>query len=359
MKNSLCKNLVHKKIGQSSKDKSMLISNWLALCCFSVVLIVFVGGLTRLTDAGLSITEWKPVTGIFPPISSSDWDAEFARYQGSPEYIKRNFDMNMTEFKFIFWLEFVHRLLGRIAGLLYALPLLYFGIKKYLQGDKLRVHFLVLGLFALQGFMGWYMVKSGLVDTPHVSHFRLAMHLMLAIAIYSLLFWQFMLRNFDILIAPLSLNLKFLSRLVLITLAILYLQIFLGALVAGLDAGLVYNSFPMMGENFIPEEIRSQSFEQFLNFSTLSDPVSVQFLHRINSYLLSFFIVVLAFFLIKIQNPKLYRFVIYLCTILILQMSMGILTIIYSVPIIIALMHQFLAIVLVSILLWGYFLLRI
>ena len=157
---------------------------WLVVCCCMVALMVFIGGLTRLTNSGLSIVEWKPISGVIPPITDSEWAEEFAKYKTSPEYLKLNSHMVVGEFKFIFWLEFIHRFIARLTGLIYFLPLLYFYIKGKINVKSGGVYLLTLMLFAMQGFIGWYMVKSGLVNMPHVSHFRLAAHLIIAFFIY-------------------------------------------------------------------------------------------------------------------------------------------------------------------------------
>lgn len=315
-----------------------------------VILMIFLGGLTRLTNSGLSIVEWKPISGIIPPLTDNHWLEEFAKYQLSPEYLQLNNSMSLAEFKFIFWLEFVHRLAGRVTGLVYLLPLLYF----YRQGIIARttkVYPIILLLFAVQGFIGWYMVKSGLEQMPYVSHFRLALHLIIAFIIYTLLFWQLMINSCkNKMILP-GMNLQPLRLLCGLSLAMMYLQIIIGGLTAGLDAGLVYNSFPLMGTKFIAEEISIST----IGFESLNDPVFIQFLHRSCAYLIIVTVSMIIFKLCYINNSKL-RIINY-CIILalILQVSAGILTIIYAVPISLALIHQIGAVILLSCLLWCYY----
>lgn len=327
---------------------------WLALSCALVIIIMLIGGFTRLTNSGLSIVEWKPISGVIPPLNELDWQTEFNKYQTSPEYQQHNSNINLTEFKFIFWLEFIHRLAARVAGLMYLLPLLYFYAKGQVTKSSRLIYFSVAILFFMQGFIGWYMVKSGLVDKPYVSHYRLACHLIIAVVIYSLLFWQLMKYCFDILIISSKENLTNPRWLCLLSLILLYWQIFLGGLVAGLDAGLIYNDFPLMGANFIPREINFCS----LSLASLSDSVFVQFTHRVNSYLITIVIVILTVRLLGKNHPKLRKVAILLFLSLGLQMLAGIFTILYSVPTALALIHQFLAIILLSILLWCYFLLK-
>lgn len=322
---------------------------WLIICCFLVISMIFIGGLTRLTDSGLSIVEWKPVTGIIPPLGEKDWQIEFNKYQASPQYQKINDTITLSEFKFIFWLEFIHRLLGRVTGLIYLLPLIFFYFKGKIKKDCILSHIIILALFFAQGFMGWYMVKSGLINQPYVSHFRLASHLIIAFVIYNLLFCQLMKSSFDILIISSKINLLKTKYLFLILIAATYLQVFLGGLVAGLDAGLVYNSFPLMGESFIP-------YQLFNSLPSLSDPVFVQFIHRIGAYTICFITIILIINLLKVNHPKLTKVAYYIIFALLLQMALGVIVILYSVPITMALIHQLAAIFFLSCLLWGHFL---
>ncbi|WP_342170086.1 COX15/CtaA family protein [Rickettsia endosymbiont of Seladonia tumulorum] len=330
------------------------VTKWLFTCCIMVVAMIIVGGITRLTDSGLSIVEWRPVTGILPPFSYDTWQAEFAKYKAFPEYNAVNYGMTLSEFKFIYLLEFVHRLLGRATGLIYVLPLIYFYFKGIIKNRDILSYIIVLLLFCMQGFMGWYMVKSGLVNHPSVSHFRLAFHLIIAVIIYHLLFYKLFKNCCDILLIPSQINLKLPLIFSVAAIAMIYVQIFLGALVAGLDAGLVYNSFPLMGGNFIPIEIK----DNFISFKNWSDPVFVQFIHRLGAYSLSIIIMALIISLLKVKNPKLNKVAFYLAIALLIQLSTGIITLLYYVPIIAASMHQFFAIVLLSVVIWCYSLIK-
>lgn len=330
------------------------ITKWLLTCCIMVVVMIIVGGITRLTDSGLSIVEWRPVTGILPPFSYDTWQAEFAKYKAFPEYNAVNYGMTLSKFKFIYLLEFVHRLLGRATGLIYILPLMYFYFKGIIKNRDILSYIIVLLLFCVQGFMGWYMVKSGLVNHPSVSHFRLAFHLIIAVIIYHLLFYKLVKNYCDILLIPSQTNLKLPLIFSIAAIAIIYVQIFLGALVAGLDAGLIYNSFPLMGGNFIPIEIK----DNFISFKNWSDPVFVQFIHRLGAYSLSIIVIALIISLLKVKNPKLNKVEFYLSIALLIQLSTGVITLLYHVPIIAASMHQFFAIVLLSIVIWCYSLIK-
>ena len=255
----------------------MAISNWLLAVASLVFLMVVVGGITRLTESGLSITEWNPVTGAIPPLSHADWSHAFDLYKQTPEYREINGPAGMTlsQFKFIFFWEWVHRLIGRLIGVVFALPLLWFAARRAIPegfGWKL-VGLLVLG--GLQGLLGWYMVMSGLVDRTDVSHFRLSAHLLLAFAIMSALIWV-------------ALDLRQLARtgenrparlksLAIAALGILALQLLLGAWVAGLNAGQVANDWPMMQGRFFPEGV---DWSNGAVFALTHDPYLIHFIHR-------------------------------------------------------------------------------
>jgi cytochrome c oxidase assembly protein subunit 15 len=243
------------------------ISNWLLLCCFMVFAMAVIGAVTRLTESGLSMTEWKPVTGALPPMSESQWQHQFDLYKQTPEYSAKHFWMQIEDFKKIFFWEWLHRLWGRTIGLIYALPLLWFLARKQLPPGTGWKFIGLLALGGLQGFVGWFMVKSGLVDRPSVSHFRLAVHLSLALLLFSLMLW-------------LALDMRRAGPKILRmpgkwlygwgVLALLCVTIVWGAFVAGLDAGMIYNTFPNMGTGLIPPD--------FGNIH--SSPAGVQFTHR-------------------------------------------------------------------------------
>jgi cytochrome c oxidase assembly protein subunit 15 len=303
-----------------------------------VALMVLIGGLTRLTNSGLSIVEWNPIHGVIPPLNESEWMEEFAKYQQSPEYLKINHGMLLDEFKSIFALEYIHRLVGRIAGAIFLLPLLFFAFKKHIPfalGKRLALIF-ALGL--CQGVIGWYMVKSGLVDDPHVSHFRLALHLTFAFVIYGMLFWYGLEVQKPGTRTPLP-GYRFSLALT----ALILLQTIFGAFVAGLDAGLVYNEFPKMGGVWIPQELYN-SFSNVGLDGILHDPVSVQFLHRVIALIVT--LTVLAF---SIRHYRLRTPVYLLVLALFLQVGLGIATLTHEVPVALASAHQMGALLLFSI----------
>ena len=180
----------------NEENKNFYISCWLLLITFLVALIIVIGGLTRLTDSGLSITQWNLLSGIFPPLNSGDWENLFNLYKNIPEYKLLNSSMTVDEFKYIFWWEYIHRMLGRLIGLLYIIPLLYFTFKRILIREKIISLYLIFFLICLQGFVGWFMVKSGLTERTDVSHYRLSIHLLLAFIIFISLFWNYLNLNF-------------------------------------------------------------------------------------------------------------------------------------------------------------------
>lgn len=265
------------------------IADWLLLVAALVLAMIVVGGITRLTESGLSITRWEPVSGTIPPLTAEQWEAQFEAYKQSPQYEKINRGMSLSEFKDIFFWEYVHRLLGRLIGLAFALPLAWFAWKRAIPrgyGWKLVA---LLALGGLQGFIGWWMVASGLVDRPEVSHIRLAAHLLTALLIFAALVWT-------------ALDLRRLSRdagarparmptLAIWTLSVLGLQMLFGAYVAGLEAGYAFNSWPKMGEEWFPAD--APMLQPFLvNF--VDNPIVVQFVHRWLAFVVAAFAVALA-----------------------------------------------------------------
>ncbi len=331
---------------------NVYVINWLRVMCLAILMMVFIGGLTRLTESGLSMTDWKPISGIIPPLNEMAWAKEFAKYKQTPEYIKVNIGMDLSEFKSIYLLEFIHRIAGRVTGLLYFIPLICFLYFGSIQNNKIKNYVLAGVLLIMQGLMGWIMVKSGLIDHPHVSPYKLGMHLILAAILYGVIFWQLMDASFEKILISSRININFIKKISILTIAILLIQIFLGALVAGFKAGLVYNSFPLMGSKFIPLELQN------VNKINLNDPVFIQFIHRINAYILFFVTVILAINLIYTKHCKLIKAAIFIIIILIAQMILGVATLIYMVPINLALMHQIMAFMLLSCLLWAYFLIK-
>ena len=314
------------------------ISLWLVSMFWVVAIMIIVGGLTRLTDSGLSITQWQLFSGIFPPLNETQWNQYFGLYKKIPEYNLQNYSMTLEEFKVIFWWEFIHRFLGRLIGILFFVPLIFFTLK--LGFKKILSLYLIFILICFQGFIGWYMVSSGLVDRVDVSHYRLSLHLVLAFIIISLIFWNYLsLQN-------INLSFKKINRQIpIIFILIIFLQICIGAFVSGMDAGKIYNSWPFMGSGFFPDD---NSIKNLFYLSALNDPSMVQFMHRSLAYLILIFYLFIFVIIYKNRLSGLFKAIIVTGFLLILQIVLGILTLLYSAQIIIASMHQISSILLVS-----------
>jgi cytochrome c oxidase assembly protein subunit 15 len=303
---------------------------WLITLFLLIILMVAVGGLTRLTDSGLSITAWELFTGILPPLNNNEWNFYFSEYKKIPEYQNINYGMNLDEFKVIFYWEYAHRLLARFVGLFTLVPLIIFSLKftytKYYSNKYYWIFFFV----CLQGFIGWYMVSSGLIENNDVSHFRLSIHLSLALFILCLIFW-FILNIFNIE----KFHQKLSNLLLLFILKLIILQIILGAFLSGLDGGLIYNSWPDMNGSFFPNDVE---LEGIVNTELFSNASIIQFLHRFTAYLLLFFIVILNYFFIK--NKLNIKNIIFFDIAILVQVFLGIVTLLSGVEIKYASLHQ-------------------
>ena len=272
----------------NSDDYIKYLRLWLMILFLLIILMVAVGGLTRLTDSGLSITAWELFTGILPPLNINEWNFYFSEYKKIPEYQNINYNMTLDEFKVIFYWEYAHRLLARIVGLFSFVPLVIFSFK--FKNNKLysNKYYLIFLLVCLQGFIGWYMVSSGLIENNDVSHFRLAIHLTLALFLLCLIFW-FLLDLFKIK----SFNSKISNLLLFFILIIIVGQIILGAFLSGLDGGLIYNTWPDMNGNFFPDDIIKNDLYKLESFNNAS---IIQFYHRVAAYILIIFLIILNFF---------------------------------------------------------------
>lgn len=324
------------------------LSAWLFFCCVLVFLMIMVGAVTRLTESGLSIVEWKPVTGAVPPLTEVDWLREFEAYKQSPEFIKKNFWMSLGDFKKIYFWEWFHRLLGRIIGLAYAAPFLYFLAKKKIpKGYRLKILALPL-LVGIQGAMGWYMVKSGLIDQPSVSHFRLAAHLGLALLLYCLSLWAALSLRESNKRSHKSSD-KTLYHLGCCLLALLSVTILWGAFTAGLDAGLVYNdTFPKMGDHWIPSEVTNA---QSWPLTLVESHAGVQFLHRWLAMLTALATLLYVLIAIAIHKRPDKKFAA-LGVMIILQIGLGLTTLFSGVALLPAILHQAGAVILLSLLIF-------
>ncbi len=321
-----------------NKQIKNYISFWLCSMYWIIAIMIVVGGLTRLTDSGLSITEWQLFSGFLPPLSNSDWNNYFDLYKQIPEFIEQNYLMTLQEFKVIFWWEWAHRFLGRLIGISFLLPLLFFTFKVGFK--KLLNLYIIFFLICFQGFMGWYMVSSGLVNRVDVSHFRLSAHLIIAFLILSLILW-----NYLSLKIKKNSNYKLSFILPFLFLFFIYCQIIIGAFVSGMDAGQIYNSWPLMGSSYFPDD---NKIINIFKLSSFSEPSLVQFMHRNLAYL----ILVFYFFIVfKIYKEKLNNLLLpikLVGTFLFIQILLGILTLIYGAQIYFASAHQLSSIFLVS-----------
>ena len=314
------------------------LSLWLIAMFWIIAIMIVVGGLTRLTDSGLSITEWQLFSGILPPLNNNDWLMYFNLYKKIPEYELQNYNMTLQEFKIIFWWEWGHRFLGRVIGISFLIPLVYFSFK--IKFYKLLNLYLIFFLICFQGFVGWYMVSSGLVDRVDVSHFRLSVHLLIAFLILSLIFWNYLKTK------VINNNTRRISVfLPLIFLILVFIQIVVGAFVSGMDAGKIYNSWPLMGNTYFPND---NDLKNLFKLSAFSDPSLVQFMHRNLAYLIMFFYFFLFYKIYKNKIYDLYKSINILGIFIILQIILGIYTVIYGAQLYIAAMHQLSSIFLVS-----------
>ena len=303
---------------------------WLVTLIILIILIILVGGLTRLTDSGLSITTWELFVGFIPPLTNDKWIDYFELYKNIPEFSEQNYNMTLNEFKVIFWWEWGHRQLGRLIGLSVLLPIIFFSIKNGLS--ILKDYGLIFLLVCLQGFIGWYMVSSGLIDRVDVSHYRLSLHLVTAFVILSVVFWKF-LKLSKIKAQHFSININ----LVKFFLFLLFLQLAIGAFVSGMDAGRIYNTWPLMGTSYFPDD---SQFIEFLNVNVFDNPSIVQFIHRNLAYLILGIYIYILFFVMKDQKEIFRKPVLIIGVSLFLQVFLGILTLLSGVKIIYASLHQ-------------------
>jgi cytochrome c oxidase assembly protein subunit 15 len=303
---------------------------WLLSLIALIILIILVGGLTRLTDSGLSITTWELFVGFIPPLTNDKWIDYFELYKTIPEFSEQNFNMTLNEFKVIFWWEWGHRQLGRLIGLSVLLPLIFFSIKYGLR--ILKNYGLIFLLVCFQGFIGWYMVSSGLIDRVDVSHYRLSLHLVTAFIILSVIFWKF-LKLTKTQAQYISINVN----LIKVFLFLLFLQLIIGAFVSGMDAGKVYNTWPLMGSSYFPDD---SQFIEFLNVNVFDNPSIVQFIHRNLAYLILGIYIYILYFVIKDCNVVFRKPIFIIGFSLSLQVVLGILTLLSGVKIVYASLHQ-------------------
>ncbi len=312
------------------------IAMWLFICAAVIFSMVVLGGVTRLTHSGLSMVDWKPIMGVIPPLSETEWQDTFSQYQQFPEYQKINKGMSLDEFKSIFVFEYAHRVLGRLIGLLFLFPFLYFLFRGYIKRQLVPKLIIMFVMGGFQGLLGWYMVKSGLVDNPHVSQYRLMAHLGAAVIIYAYMLWiafgLFFTRVKTTYIEKQA-GLKIFAYTIT---GLLFFMILSGALVAGTRAGLAYNTFPLMGDLFFPSGLYKTGW-----IAMFEDITTIQFNHRMFAYLLFVLILTFSFLSIKRSDGSKNNIGIYcLLAMLLIQLTLGITTLLYHVPVALAAAHQ-------------------
>jgi len=320
-----------------NQNINLKLSIWLFALCLMIVAMIFIGGVTRLTGSGLSMVEWRPFLGFLPPLTETEWTRVFELYKLSPEFKQINSWMEISDFKFIFFWEYFHRVWGRLIGLFILIPFLYFIFTKKLKNKILFRSSIILFLVCVQGLIGWWMVKSGLNEIATVSQYRLSVHLSMAFIILGISFWT-ALDLFEG--AP-----KNLKSYDIIPLLFISLTIIAGTFVSGMDAGLVYNTFPYMGDGIIPIEYGNLGF-----IDPFENPVTAQFHHRL---LASITLIIIVLYSINyiIKNPLNLRILLLLFAI-VCQFIIGIFTLLYSVPITLGAMHQFVGVLLFLSALW-------
>lgn len=328
----------------NTHDKKInnLFIYWLSASLILVFFIIIVGGLTRLTNSGLSITEWELFTGILPPLNNESWETYFNLYKKIPQYKLMNFNMNINEFKVIFYWEYFHRILARIIGLFFLIPLIYFYYSKKVEKKYLNKCYLIFLLIILQGTIGWFMVKSGLVDDVTVSHYRLALHLSIAFLIIAIIFW--LIINIKKNVSKEFFDFSNNNLPFIILIIFIFFQIIIGAFVSGLDAGNVYQTWPKMGLTYFPNDFKAVDIKSFFDLNHHS---LVQFYHRNFAYLILIYILILSYYIYKKKIVKLYMPLSFVLLALLLQIILGISTLLSGLNIFLASAHQISSVILV------------
>ena len=326
----------------NEKKINKLFFYWLLISLILVFSIIIIGGLTRLTNSGLSITEWELFIGVLPPLNDNSWQRYFDLYKEIPQYKLLNFDMTINEFKIIFYWEYFHRILARILGLFFLVPLIFFYFSKKINKQHLSICYFIFFLIVLQGIIGWYMVKSGLVNDITVSHYRLSIHLSTAILIISSIFWLIKNINSNKNIKFFTFetkNLPFQFFIILI-----FFQIIIGAFVSGLDAGKIYQTWPLMGDSYIPNDLNLKSF---INLTELNSHSLVQFYHRNLAYVILIYALGLSIFIYLKDLNQLYNPLKILLFFLFVQVFLGVFTLVSGLNIYLASLHQISSVLLV------------
>jgi cytochrome c oxidase assembly protein subunit 15 len=311
------------------------VMNWLFTFAFIVAFLVVFGGFVRLTRSGLSITEWNPISGSVPPLSQQAWEEEFTRYQHTPEFKQVNFNMTLPEYKYIFYIEWIHRFIARFAGLVYAIPVFYFLFSRKIPVREFGIYFGIGLLFIAQAFAGWIMVASGLVDRPSVSHFNLTIHLLLALSLFGLSIWTALGHKYGFPDKNKKAKWSLPSKLALVSFILLVIQISYGGMTAGLKAGHVSDTWPLMFGKIVPPNL----FNSWINLFEV--PQTIVFVHRWFAWL-GLIAVGYVFWLVNKQDypSEIKNGLKWLVVVVALQITLGILTILSYVNIVVALLHQ-------------------
>ena len=325
------------------KTQNTAVMKWLYVFAFVVAFLVVFGGFVRLTRSGLSIVEWNPISGAMPPIGQQGWEEEFAKYQLTPEYLKINTGMTLERYKFIFYMEWFHRNIARFAGLIYAFPVFYFLFKKAIPFKEFGIYFVMGILFISQALAGWIMVASGLVDRPAVSHFNLTIHLLLALTLFGLALWTAFGHKYGFHDSSKKVKWSLPSKLSAAFLVVLIIQITYGGFTAGLKAGHVSDTWPLMLGALIPPNL----FTSWVNI--FESPQTIVFIHRWFAWL-GMILVPVMYYVVKKQNypADIQNGLKWLIGVVALQIALGVLTILSYVNIVIALLHQANAILLLG-----------
>jgi heme a synthase len=324
---------LHLESAQPTRNRAVM--NWLFMFASIVAFLVVFGGFVRLTRSGLSITEWNPISGTVPPLGERAWQTEFAKYQQTPEFKQINFNMTLEEYKYIFYIEWIHRFIARFAGLVYAIPVFYFLLTKKILLKDFGIYFVMGVLFIAQAFAGWIMVASGLVDRPSVSHFNLTIHLLLALSLLGLALWTALGHEYGFPDKNVNAKWSLPSKLALISFILLMIQITYGGMTAGLKAGHVSDTWPLMFGKLIPSNL----FNSWINLFEV--PQTIVFVHRWFAWL-GLIPVPVVYYLAKKQNypREILNGLLWLTGAVALQITLGVLTVLSYVNIVAALVHQ-------------------
>lgn len=322
----------------SEQDNKKII-RWLLVVSVLIMIMVVFGGFVRLTRSGLSIVEWNPISGVIPPLGEEAWQTEFEKYRETPEGMFINNNMTLKEYKEIFYVEYIHRLIARFAGLLVVIPLFYYLYKGIIPWRRSAIYLTIGALFGFQGFLGWYMVSSGLVENPAVDHFRLTAHLLMALLLLALTMWTALrhMHHFPPVINRGRGSLPYLLSALVLT--ILVIQITYGGFVAGLKAGWISNTWPLMAGRWIPANLFDQFDAWWQNL--ISAPVGVHFVHRWFAFVVLGAAIWLYFITKRhAYSANVHKAVVYFLWLVTVQITLGITTIWFSMPVVLALSHQ-------------------